>query len=177
MLLAVLDSNYRLTLYRKAPASAPTSVCPRYVRGTVGTYPFNGPSTLCHPHSSRYYRSHCRQLGICSFSQLITVNGLPFFRYLLESMPCGRQPVTSPGRDGFPGRLAVLSYTMCGICATLVLLTCPVGRSSRLVIGSQALLHLPITSSRLYHLPLVVGSSHVAVHTAFRLVFLACVQP
>ncbi len=33
----------------------------------------------------------------------------------LESMPCGRLPVTSPGRNGFPGRLAVLSYTMCGM--------------------------------------------------------------
>ncbi len=40
----------------------------------------------------------------------------------LESMPCGRLPVTSPGRNGFPGRLAVLSYTMYGMCATLVLL-------------------------------------------------------
>ena len=95
----------------------------------------------------------------------------------LESMPCGRLPVTSPGRNGFPGRLAVLSYTMCGICATLVLLTCPVGRSSRLVIGSQALLHLPTTSSRLYHLRLVVCSSHVAFHAAIRLILLACVQP
>ncbi len=95
----------------------------------------------------------------------------------LESMPCGRLPVTSPGRNGFPGRLAVLSYTMCGTCATLVLLylSCwPIISSGDWLTGLVAPAHhvlAPLPSSS------VVGSPHVAFHAAVRLVLLACVQP
>ncbi len=175
---AILEPNYRVTLYREVPASASISVCPRYVRGTVWYLPFERFQCSLPPsqltvlpiplppvgHLLVLAANHCQRLTF-----------LPVL--LLESMPCGRQPVTFPGRNGFPGRLAVLSYTMCGICATLVLLlvSCwPIIPSGDWLTGLVAPAHhvlAPLPSS------LVVGSPHVAFHAAIRLVLLACVQP
>ncbi len=179
MLHAILDPNYRLTLYREVPASASTSVCPRYVRGTVWYLPVRTVPVFLATLSA--YGTTDPIAASCGNIPVFVASHCRRFTFLaepsLESMSCGRLSVTSPGRNGFPGRLAVLSYTMCGICATLVLLlvSCwPIIPPGDWLTGLVAPAHhvrAPLPSSS------VVGSPHVAFHAAICLVLLASVQP